>query len=77
MTTATLDRPAPTVVALHSPAIISRKIAVLARLVATLPSLDGTQQSRLVELFTALLAAGVDVDALGCALEDAAQEVEG
>lgn len=55
-------------------AMEARSISSLAKWIARLPVTDGTQQSRLVELFAALLAAGVDVDALYCALEDAAGE---
>lgn len=58
------------------PGLLSRRIVALARLIGSLPVLDGTQQKRLVELMTELRHVGVSVDALHCALEDAAEVAE-
>lgn len=70
MTTITLDRPAPDLTRL------SKLINELAALIGALPTLDGTQQGRIVEVMVALRCAGVAMDALVCAVEDAAREVE-
>lgn len=66
MTTTTLD---PTRTAADD--VFSRQIAALARQFARHPE---AHWARLVELFAALLAAGVAVDTLYCALEKAIEE---
>ena len=71
ITPTTLERPTPAPVDIYS-----QQINLLAKAIAALPVNGGWQQTRLVELFAALIAAYVSYDALYCALGEAAEDAE-